>query len=321
MLTVIRRILSYTKPCRKELLGMLLFALIGTGLSLFVPILIGKAVDCVVAVHEVDFPQLWKIIIVLALTIAVSALFQWLMSLCTNRLAAHTIRDLRCDLFSHLQHVPLRYIDGQARGDLIGRAVSDMEIISDGFLQAFTQFVTGIFTILGTLIFMLTINVRITILVVILTPISLLVAAKITQMSRSSYLKSSDARGALGGLVEEMIGSQKVVKAFTYEKRAEERFDVYNTELQTDRSKGNIFRFYHQSGDTFCQRSDLCRCGCLRSTGGYRQRAADRCDYRWSAGKLPHLCQPVHQAVQRDQRRGGRTAKRRCFRKACVCSH
>lgn len=120
MLTVIRRILSYTKPCRKELLGMLLFALIGTGLSLFVPDPYGKAVDCVVAVHEVDFPQLWKIIIVLALTIAVSALFQWLMSLCTNRLAAHTIRDLRCDLFSHLQHVPLRYIDGQARGDLIG---------------------------------------------------------------------------------------------------------------------------------------------------------------------------------------------------------
>ena len=193
------------------------------------------------AVHEVDCPQLWKIIIVLALTIAVSALFQWLMSLCTNRLAAHTIRDLRCDLFSHLQHVPLRYIDGQARGDLIGRAVSDMEIISDGFLQAFTQFVTGIFTILGTLIFMLTINVRITILVVILTPISLLVAAKITQMSRSSYLKSSDARGALGGLVEEMIGSQKVVKAFTYEKRAEERFDVYNTELQQTGAKATFF--------------------------------------------------------------------------------
>lgn len=241
MLTVIRRILSYTRPCRKELLGMLLFALIGTGLSLFVPILIGKAVDCVVAVHEVDFPQLWKIIIVLALTIAVSALFQWLMSLCTNRLAAHTIRDLRCDLFSHLQRVPLRYIDGQARGDLIGRAVSDMEIISDGFLQAFTQFVTGIFTILGTLIFMLTINVRITILVVILTPISLLVAAKITQMSRSSYLKSSDARGALGGLVEEMIGSQKVVKAFTYEKRAEERFDAYNTELQQTGAKATFF--------------------------------------------------------------------------------
>ena len=102
MLTVIRRILSYTKPCRKELLGMLLFALIGTGLSLFVPILIGKAVDCVVAVHEVDFPQLWKIIIVLALTIAVSALFQWLMSYCTNVITYRTVKDLRIQLFNKL---------------------------------------------------------------------------------------------------------------------------------------------------------------------------------------------------------------------------
>ena len=115
MLTVIRRILSYTKPCRKELFGMLFFALIGTGLSLFVPILIGKAVDCVVAAHEVNFPQLWKIILVLALTIAVSAVFQWLMSLCTNRLAAHTIRDLRCDLFTHLQHVCLLYTSPSPR--------------------------------------------------------------------------------------------------------------------------------------------------------------------------------------------------------------
>ena len=184
---------------------MLFFALIGTGLSLFVPVLIGKAVDCVAGTHKVDFPALGKVAIVLAATIAVSALFQWLMALCTNRLAANTIRELRCDLFTHLQHVPLSYLDRQTRGDLIGRAVSDMEIISDGFLQAFTQFITGIFTILGTLVFMLTINIPITILVVILTPLSLLVAAKLTQMSRSSYLKSSEARGALGGLTEEMI--------------------------------------------------------------------------------------------------------------------
>ena len=232
MLTVIRRILSYTKPCRKELLGMLLFALIGTGLSLFVPILIGKAVDCVVAVHEVDFPQLWKIIIVLALTIAVSALFQWLMSLCTNRLAAHTIRDLRCDLFSHLQHVPLRYIDGQARGDLIGRAVSDMEIISDGFLQAFTQFVTGIFTILGTLIFMLTISVNITVAVVVITPLSLFVASFIAKKTFSMFKLQSETRGEQTAFIEEMVGNQKVVQAFSHEDEALEQFDEINGRLQ-----------------------------------------------------------------------------------------
>ena len=270
MITIIRRILSYTKPCRKELAGMLLFALIGTGLSLYVPILIGDAVDCVVAVHQVDFPALGKTAVILTATIVISALFQWLMSLCTNRLAAHTIRDLRCDLFSHLQYVPLRYIDGQARGDLIGRAVSDMEIISDGFLQAFTQFVTGIFTILGTLILMLTINIPITILVVILTPISLLVAARLTHLSRASYLKSSDARGALGGLTEEMIGSQKVVKAFTYEKRAEERFDAYNTELQRAGSKATFLGSVTNPATRFVNAliyAAVGLCGALAATG------------------------------------------------------
>ncbi|WP_294400409.1 ABC transporter ATP-binding protein [uncultured Ruminococcus sp.] len=270
MITIIRRILSYTKPCRKELAGMLLFALIGTGLSLYVPILIGDAVDCVVATHQVDFPALGKTAVILTATIVISALFQWLMSLCTNRLAAHTIRDLRCDLFSHLQHVPLRYIDGQARGDLIGRAVSDMEIISDGFLQAFTQFVTGIFTILGTLILMLTINIPITILVVILTPISLLVAARLTHLSRASYLKSSDARGALGGLTEEMIGSQKVVKAFTYEKRAEERFDAYNTELQRAGSKATFLGSVTNPATRFVNAliyAAVGLCGALAATG------------------------------------------------------
>lgn len=145
-----------------------------------------------------------------------------------------------------------------------------MEIISDGFLQAFTQFVTGVFTILGTLIFMLTINVRITILVVILTPISLLVAAKITQMSRSSYLKSSDARGALGGLVEEMIGSQKVVKAFTYETRAEERFDAYNTELQRTGAKATFFGSITNPVTRFVNALIYAASRCLRCTGCHR---------------------------------------------------
>ncbi len=241
MYTILRRILSYAKPCRKELIGMLVFGLIGTGLSLFVPILIGDAVDCVVGIGDVDFSKLIQVIITLTAVIVISALFQWLMSLCTNHLAANTIRDLRCDLFTHLQHVPLKYIDKQARGDLIGRAVSDMEIISDGFLQAFTQFVTGVITIIGTLVLMLTINVRITILVVILTPISLIAAAKITQLSRASYLESSEARGAIGGLTEEMIGAQKVVKAFTYETRAETQFDAYNFELQRTGTKATFF--------------------------------------------------------------------------------
>lgn len=270
MFSVIRRILSYTRPSRKELVGMLLFALIGTGLSLFVPILIGDAVDCVVDTGNVAYDKLLRYAVLLLLTIGVSALFQWLMTLCTNRLAANTIRDLRCDLFSHLQRIPLRYIDSQPRGDLIGRAVSDMEIISDGFLQAFTQFVTGVFTIVGTLVFMLTINVRITILVVILTPISLLVAARITKMSRDSYLQSSAARGALGGLTEEMIGAQKVVKAFCYESRGEARFDVQNETLRKTGMKATFLGSVTNPATRFVNSliyAAVGVCGALAATG------------------------------------------------------
>ncbi|MCD8220399.1 MAG: ABC transporter ATP-binding protein/permease [Ruminococcus sp.] len=270
MYTIIRRILSYTKPCRKELIGMLFFALIGTGLSLFIPILIGNAIDCVLGTDQVDFSGLVHTAITLSIVIGISAVFQWLMSLCTNRLAANTIHDLRCDLFSHLQHVPLRYIDKQARGDLIGRAVSDMEIISDGFLQAFTQFVTGVITILGTLALMLTINIHITLFVVILTSISLFIAAKITQLSRSSYVKSSEARGALGGLTKEMIGAQKVVKGFTYEPRAQQQFEVHNQELQRTSAKATFFGSIANPTTRFINSliyATVGVCGALAATG------------------------------------------------------
>ena len=190
---------------------------------------------------DVDFQRLQHLALLLMLSILVSGAFQWAMTLCTNRLAAYTIRDLRCQVFDHLHHVPISYIDGQAKGDLIGRAVTDMEIISEGLLQGFTQFITGIFTILGTLIFMLTINVKITVIVVVLTPLSLFVAAKITTLSRNSFLKQSQVRGELSALAEEMISSQKVVKAFAYEKRAEDRFQSINSELQTAGLKATFF--------------------------------------------------------------------------------
>ncbi len=270
MFAVIRRILTYTKPNRAALIGCLLFALLGTSLSLYVPILIGNAVDCVVGVDAVDFDSLLKIVLTLLMTIGLSAIFQWLMSLCSNRLAAKTIQSLRQDLFAHLQNVPLRYIDSQPRGDLIGRAVSDMEIISDGFLQSFTQFVTGVVTIVGTLLLMLTINIPITFLVVILTPLSLLLAAKLTQLSRSYYIASSNARGDLGGLTEEMIGAQKVVKSFGYEGRAEKDFDKYNQRLQQSGQKATFIGSIVNPATRFVNAliyAAVGICGALAATG------------------------------------------------------
>lgn len=269
-MSVVKRILSYLKPYRGYFAWTMLFALIGTGLSLVIPILIGYSVDCMIGSGDVDFQRLQHLALLLMLSILVSGAFQWAMTLCTNRLAAYTIRDLRCQVFDHLQHVPISYIDGQAKGDLIGRAVTDMEIISEGLLQGFTQFITGIFTILGTLIFMLTINVKITVIVVVLTPLSLFVAAKITTLSRNSFLKQSQVRGELSALAEEMISSQKVVKAFAYENRAEERFQSINSELQTAGLKATFFSSAANPSTRFVNNliyAAVGVCGALAATG------------------------------------------------------
>ncbi len=231
MKKTILRILGYCRPYRRYLVMTILFTLIGVSLSMAVPLLIGEAVDCAVSKGNVDFDGLARAALVLAGVVLVSSIFQWLESLCINRLAFGTIRSLRTELTAKLEEVPLRYIDGNARGDLMARVISDIEIISDGLLQGFAQLFTGVVTILGTLVFMLMINVKITLIVVIMTPLSFLVAAKVTAMSHKSFQRQSALRGEIGALTEEMIGSQKVVKAFAYEQRAQGRFEALNKEL------------------------------------------------------------------------------------------
>lgn len=231
MKNTILRILTYCRPYRMYLVLTILCTLAGVSLSLIVPIMIGEAVDCAVGQGKVDYEALGRIALILGGTVLISGVFQWLSGLFINRLAFGTVRDLRAELTAKLEEVPLRYIDGNARGDIIARVISDIEIISDGLLQGFAQLFTGVVTIVGTLLFMLTINVKITIIVVLMTPLSLFVAAKITAMSHNSFQKQSALRGKIGGLTEEMIGSQKVVKAFAYEERAQERFAKLNREL------------------------------------------------------------------------------------------
>lgn len=241
MKQTILRILRYCRPYRRYLVLTMLCTLLSVSLSLLVPILIGEAVDCAVSAGRVDFDGLARIAVILAISVLVSGAFQWIAGLLINRLAFGTIRDLRTELTKKLEDVPLRYIDGNARGDLIARVISDIEIISDGLLQGFAQLFTGVVTIVGTLLFMLTINVKITILVVLMTPISLFVAAKITALSHNSFQRQAALRGELGGLTEELLGGQKIVKAFAYEARAEERFAKLNQELGTASLKATFF--------------------------------------------------------------------------------
>ena len=156
----LKRIIGYVRPYKKYLLAAVIFSLLGVSLSLFVPILIGRGVDFIVGENAVDFKELAKLAAVLAGIVLVSTFFQWLTALATNKLSYNTIRDIRTELFDTLNGVPLKFIDKSSKGELISRAVNDIEIISDGLLQGFTQLFSGIITILGTLVFMLTINIK-----------------------------------------------------------------------------------------------------------------------------------------------------------------
>ncbi|MBR3630467.1 MAG: ABC transporter ATP-binding protein [Oscillospiraceae bacterium] len=241
MKTTIFRILTYTRPYRGYLLLTVLCTLIGISLSLIVPIMIGKAVDMAVSAGHVDFDGLAGIAVLLGGMVILSAVFQWLEGLCINRLAFGTVRNLRTEVMEKLGTVPISYIDRNPRGDIISRVISDIEILSDGLLQGFAQLFTGVVTILGTLIFMLTINVRITVLVVLMTPISLFVAARITALSHSSFARQSALRGNIGALTEELVGNPGIVRAFAYEERAIERFTRINEELGTAGRRATFF--------------------------------------------------------------------------------
>lgn len=222
---------GYAKPYRALFVPTVLFALISVAATLYAPIVIGQAVDVIVTKGNVDFKALVPRIALLLSTVAITALCQWLMTLCTNKITYNVVRDLRNDAFSKLEKLPLSYIDSHPHGDIISRMITDVEAVSDGLLMGFAQLFTGLCTIIGTLIFMLTINVRITLVVVIITPLSLFVARFVSRNTYKLFHKQSVARGELTSLVEEMTGEQKTVSAFGYEQQAIEKFEQANKAL------------------------------------------------------------------------------------------
>lgn len=228
---VYKRLLGYTKSSVPYLLLALISAAISVGMSLWAPVLIGDAIDFIVAKGQVDFPKVAKIMLVLAISVVGGVLFQWLLSYATNKASYKTVNDMRTAVFRRLLNTPLSYIDSQPHGDIISRVTMDIDQISIGLLQGFTQLFTGVITILGTLLFMFSVNVSITIVVVVVTPVSLFVASFIARLSSGTFRKQSAERGELGSLVEEMVGNQKVVKAFSYEERAQEKFEEINQRL------------------------------------------------------------------------------------------
>lgn len=228
---VLKPLMSYARPYI-GLFGLsMLFALISVVTTLYAPILIGDAVDLIVDRTNVDFDGLIPIIIKLGIVVAVTGISQWLMSLCTNKITFNVVRDIRNTAFEKLNRLPLSYIDANPHGDIISRIITDIDQISDGLLMGFTQLFTGICTIFGTLIFMMTINVKISLIVVVLTPLSLFVARFIAKNTYTLFHKQSVARGEITSLVEEMTGNLKTVQAFSYEDEAERQFDELNKKL------------------------------------------------------------------------------------------
>lgn len=228
---VVKRILLYTSKYKLYLISAFVFAVFSVCLTLLVPVLTGDAIDYIIGKGNVDFGSVGKILIGLICSTAGVAVFQWLMSLCINRVSYYTVRDMRRDAYQKLNNVPLSYIDSNAHGDIISRIINDIDAVGDGLLQGVTQLFSGIITIVGTLGFMVAINFRIALVVVFVTPLSLFVAAGIAKLSAKMFSKQQHTQGEISGFVEEMIGNQKVVSSFSMEEQNEQEFKKLNDEL------------------------------------------------------------------------------------------
>lgn len=239
--SILKRLFSYAKPYRGFLIAALISSLISVTLSLLIPVYIGRAVDYIIGPDEVNYQGILNIIIYLAVFIGGSAIFQWFMSYSTNKITFLTIKDLRSRVFDKLNIVPFEKIDRTPHGNIINTMVNDIDIISDGLLQGFTQLFSGVMTILGTIGFMLSINLGIGIVVVVLTPLSLFVASFIARRTYRKFAEQTQIRGEMSGLIEELLGNQKLVKTFSYEDRAHERFKEVNNRLH---KVGVMAQFY-----------------------------------------------------------------------------
>jgi len=229
--STLQRVWSYVGKYKAQLLVVFICAIIGNTLLIFGPLLTGKAIDKIIGVDNVDFPGLIKIIFSLLIIYVFSSLFQWLMAVVSNVAANNTIHDIRKEAFDKLNTLPLKYFDGTAHGDIISRLTNDIDAISDGLFQGITQVMSAVVIIVGCFIFMLTISPMITLAVVLITPLCFFIATFIAKHSKKMFAEQSKTVGELNGYVEEIIGNQKVVKAFGYEKNSLEQFKEINDRL------------------------------------------------------------------------------------------
>lgn len=234
-------VLIYIKKYMFYVILSLLFAAITVAFTLYVPVLTGKTIDLIIGKGKVDFDKIFVILCKIGVVIAITAVAQWIMNLCNNKITYGVIRDIREKAFNKIEILPLKYIDSHSYGEIVSKVITDVDTFADGLLMGFTQLFTGIITIAGTLIFMLVINVKITLVVVVITPISLFVASFIAKKTYSMFRIQSETRGEQTALIDEMIGNQKVVQAFGHEKEALKEFDEINERLRKCSLKAIFF--------------------------------------------------------------------------------
>ncbi len=237
----LKRVIQYIKKYVVLVVFSLIFAAVAVVTTLYLPILTGDAVDCMIGKGNVDFERLLDIAKRMLMTLMITGVVQWLMNICNNYITYHVVQDIRKDAMEKLQILPLKYLDGHASGDIVSRMIADVDQFADGLLMGFTQAFSGIMTIVGTLFFMLGINIWITLVVVLVTPISFLVAGFIAKKSFSMFQLQSQARGQQTALIDEMIGNQRVVQAYGYEKDALKRFDEINQKLEKYSLRATFF--------------------------------------------------------------------------------
>lgn len=238
---VLKRVLKHIKRYRLLVILSFLCAMITVASTLYAPILVGNTIDLIVGPGNVDFEGIKDIIFTFLMITVITVLSQWFMNVMNNHITYSVVRDIRIEVFNHMEELPLSYIDSHKHGDIVSRIVSDIDQFADGLLMGFTQLFTGIVTIVGTLLFMMAVNVPIALIVVVLTPLSLFVASFIAKRTYHLFHKQSETRGEMTALVDEMIGEQKVVQAFGYEDDALKRFNDINEQLEADSMSATFY--------------------------------------------------------------------------------
>ena len=240
-MVTLKKVFRYIKRYIPLLTVALTLSVVTVALTLFFPILTGRAIDLIVGKGQVDFPAIMEIIVKALIVVLGAAIAQWFTNICNNKMTYNVIRDIRADAFYNIEKIPLSYIDSHSHGDIVSRIISDVDTFADGLLLGLTQLFTGVATIVGTLIFMLTINVKIALVVVVLTPLSLVVASFIAKRTYSMFKLQSSTRGEQTALIDEMIGNQRVLVAFNHEDEAMEKFDEINDRLQKYSLRATFF--------------------------------------------------------------------------------